>query len=377
MSENIFNGLQNLSNNKRIKQLDSLRFFAIFVIMLSHLEFLRESLIGEFYWTFLHNATFGVDFFFMLSGFGLYYSSYKKEVKIGIKDSFVFAIRKIKKIYLLYIFSLILCLPFTLGMPNAKLNSVIIKFLLDMTLLQSLFGATLISHGINAVCWFLSVLFVCYLFALPMIVFIRKKCANLLVTLFFIFLDIILITFLSILFLYFEKDFAMRIARPNPLFDDLFYGSPYIRIWYVFLGMLISVIYLHLKDMNINLNVAELCIGGGVLVYFFLRNIVPINMVLLRLIDVLSTASFLLVFSLGKGKCSQRLAKSEVFLTAGGKYGMYLYLLHYPVRMNVDFVLKKYTLFVGKYTFVIEVILIFVLTVFLCIFCKNIFEKSN
>ena len=58
---------------KRILSLEGLRVIAIFIIILSHLEFIGDlnNKFGDFYIKYLHNATLGVDFFFLLSGFGL------------------------------------------------------------------------------------------------------------------------------------------------------------------------------------------------------------------------------------------------------------------------------------------------------------------
>lgn len=60
---------------KRIDSLTGLRFWMIMIIVLSHLTCLRDNYpYSSFYDQYLHNAMMGVDFFFMLSGFGLMYS---------------------------------------------------------------------------------------------------------------------------------------------------------------------------------------------------------------------------------------------------------------------------------------------------------------
>ena len=58
---------------KRIPQLEGLRFIMCLVIILSHLEFLANANdFGPIYRTYLHNPYLAVDFFFMISGFGMY-----------------------------------------------------------------------------------------------------------------------------------------------------------------------------------------------------------------------------------------------------------------------------------------------------------------
>ena len=54
-------------------------FFAMLLIVTSHLEFLSRTEMGEFYDRFLHNPTLGVDYFFLLSGFGMMISDLQKD----------------------------------------------------------------------------------------------------------------------------------------------------------------------------------------------------------------------------------------------------------------------------------------------------------
>ena len=58
---------------KRIPQLEGLRFIMCCIIILSHFEFLSNSkiVVGGGYTKYFHNATMAVDYFFMLSGFGI------------------------------------------------------------------------------------------------------------------------------------------------------------------------------------------------------------------------------------------------------------------------------------------------------------------
>lgn len=66
-----------MTKSKRIQSLEGLRAIMIFLIVLNHMEFLRHCSYGNFYWTYLHNATIAVDYFFMLSGFGMMFSALK------------------------------------------------------------------------------------------------------------------------------------------------------------------------------------------------------------------------------------------------------------------------------------------------------------
>lgn len=49
----------------------------IFLIILNRMEFLKYCNFGDAYAMYWHNATIAVDYFFMLSGFGMMYSFLK------------------------------------------------------------------------------------------------------------------------------------------------------------------------------------------------------------------------------------------------------------------------------------------------------------
>jgi len=59
-------------NGHRVKSIEGMRFVMMTAIILSHCEFLENTSISYFYSRYFHNATMGVDFFFIVSGFGLY-----------------------------------------------------------------------------------------------------------------------------------------------------------------------------------------------------------------------------------------------------------------------------------------------------------------
>ena len=302
--------------NKRLPALDSLRFFAIAVIILSHLEYLKDTVIGDFYWIHLHNANWGVDFFFMLSGFGLYYSLSGKIFDCDVKNSVFFAIKKIKKIYPLYIFSLLICLPYNLIVPDMHIEAVIVRFVLNLTLLQSAFGMTALSHGINGVCWFLSTLFICYLFTPKLVVFIKNRCLTVKRTLSALFICFGLILALSAVFLYLQDILNEIVGRPY--FNDFFYGSPYIRVFYVIFGMLLANLNLMLKVSETDLTFWECFCVIFIIAYFLFRNTLNVTPICLRSIDIFCAASILFLFSFEHGLISKNISDSQLLYSCGG-----------------------------------------------------------
>lgn len=353
----------------RLKQLDGLRFFAIITIILSHLEFLKESKVGNVYWNHFHNATWGVDYFFILSGFGLFYSLRNTGVSNSLKNNLLFAIKKVKKIYVLYVISLIISLPYNIFLTEYSVKTVMIKFFINLTLLQSIFGVTRLSHGINGVCWFLSTLFICYFFAPVIIKFIRKKIETTKQTLFALFINIVLILAMS--------ELLLMIQHKIDIFDDLFYGSPYIRILYLSLGMLLANLYFQIKDLikASKFTTYELLISLLLIIFYLIRNILYVDEIFLRFFDVSLCSAGLLVFSFGKGCISSFLGSNKIVQIYGGGYGMYLYLLHYPVRMTIDLFLRKFFI-INDYIAILESILILAMTFFCSYLFKLILEGS-
>lgn len=108
--DNVFKGtFMNDNNNRKIETLTGMRFVAIMLIVISHFDFFipKTELIGTVFYNYLKNATFGVDYFFILSGFGLMLSDIHrngstKYNNITIINSIKYAIQHIKK-YILFI----------------------------------------------------------------------------------------------------------------------------------------------------------------------------------------------------------------------------------------------------------------------------------
>lgn len=84
--------MHGMSNNKRLPQLEGLRFVMCCVIIVSHLEFLENSTQIGGYVKYFHNPTMAVDYFFMLSGFGLCLST--KRPSITFRNCIRYAICK-------------------------------------------------------------------------------------------------------------------------------------------------------------------------------------------------------------------------------------------------------------------------------------------
>lgn len=246
------NGERDYIEKRRVKRIDSLtsmRFWMMVIIFLSHLEFFKLYEYGDVYMKYFHNPAVAVDFFFMLSGFGLAYSD-KKVEKIGLKSSLMFGIERVKKIYGCYVAMLIFCIPYCLlwDIESGKniIQSVvttIVKLCMGLTMLQSATGLSSISHLLNGVGWFLSTLFVLYILC-PTILKLNEKIEKRIKRIITVFIFNIIAMFV------FYKLFYL--IEGKTIFDDLVYGSPYIRVFYLIGGVLISDIVKYLKGYKVN-----------------------------------------------------------------------------------------------------------------------------
>ena len=350
-----------MQDKKQIRALTGARFTAIMVIVFSHFEFLFQYPVGKIY-SVVHNATMGVDFFFMLSGFGMMLSSIKKdpngEEKAGnLKSLFAFGWKHVSKIYPLYVIMLLigavqhmLTYIFDYGAP--LLNTVAdtgIKFILCLTLLQSATGMIQLSHALNSVCWFLSSLFCIYLVSPIVMQHCKRYLKNTKTAMFAIGAAVFCSYVLAILFSWIEA---------NTKFDILCYASPYRRIFYTLCGILVAQIY-SFNQKNVTVKFEYISISSAI-VWYFARNLVSIKIGdFSYVIDMIICVCVLYALSLEKGRISKFFAsKTMVYL---GNISMYIFITHYLIRIYIDMIVLKLNLASMSIAF-LEIVVILVLT---------------
>lgn len=363
---------------KYISALTGARFPAIMVIVISHFEFLQQyGNFGYIYWNFWHNATMGVDFFFIMSGFGMMLSGIKKDpcgtAHIGkVRDAFMFGWHHVKKLYPLYVTMLVIGLPYQVlaAVIDGKASIVkqllksILLFSIDLTLLQSLIGNMMFSHSLNGVCWFLSSLFCIYLISPYIMYFFKKYVRNPRAMSIGVIVCIVFYVITGVIFSYIDDI--------SPFFDDLCYGSPFRRVFCVMAGMFLAQLY-NFRKHNGTTNTSIL-INSGIFEYFFIS--LSILWFFTRTssgladtpsayaIDMSLVSGDLYALSLEKGVIS-RLLKTEPIVYLG-TISMYIFMTHYLIRMYVDFGVKLLginCLVIG----IFEAILILVLSILISI----------
>ncbi|MET4878796.1 acyltransferase [Morganella morganii] len=136
------------TENKLIKPLSSIRFFAALFVLLSHLGFLSNTNISFF---MINEGFIGVTLFFILSGFILSYS-YQDRLSNKTISISEFYIARIARIYPLHIITLLISIHFfTINITGITI------FLSNILLLQAFIPHPDYYFSLNAPSWSISV----------------------------------------------------------------------------------------------------------------------------------------------------------------------------------------------------------------------------
>ena len=335
----------------RIDTLTSLRFFMILIIAFSHVYFLGGNEgVGKYIHTHIQNPSLPVEFFFVMSGFGLTYRLLIKGKsamvgKYSLLKGLRFGVQRMKKLYWLYVLTMASMIPLTALWKNWELNNwsmsviqTMIDFFEDLTLTQSIYGVSSIANGLNGPCWFISTLFLLYCFY-PLLERINQRIVSLSTRKI---LGILLFTeVLSYLVL-----IPFSYLKDHSVFDYLAYGSPYTRIFSMFSGILICDLYYKNRNSIKHSTFWEVVVVSVVLlwiynmrVYYDPQDNYPVRYPVVAIINNLISLGVVFVFAFENGAVSRFLQKKSL-ITLGG-CAMYIYLLHYPVIYNVYGVINQ------------------------------------
>lgn len=340
--------------NKRIESYEGLRFFMVMLIVISHQSFLGEiSPFNSFFPKYYGFAVLGVDYFFLLSGFGMMLSSIKRvkadELTFStMKSNVLFGINHVKKLYPLYIITIAIGLIYDAilrFMDGVTLSTILlydsIKLVFVVPLLQSATGTMTFGHAFNGVGWFLSTLFCIYLLSPWLIYWLRKYFKSIYSIVFFLIVDLFFIVILAYVFGKIEV-YSHRIGMAVPI-DQLVYISPYRRVFYVMIGMGLGMLYYHYKDQIKGLlsphgkifaksqtswEVTSLLLA---VFYFIFRGCLlePLGAFVWGT-DVLVCIFIMAVFALNWGGFSYLLSRKPTQKL--GQLSMYIFLVHYPIK---------------------------------------------
>lgn len=201
--------------SNRLESLTSIRFFAAFFVVLSHLGFLQGSSL-EF--LFVEDGFIGVTLFFILSGFVLTYSYQARflQQKISYLDFFI---RRLFRIYPLHLLTLILAIPLSLSLVN------LLAFIPNLLLIQSWIPIKSVYFSLNAPSWSISselFFYACF----PFLVVLSRK---------------ILLSIFALLIA--VQIGILTLPDADDLKHALLYISPFFRISDFILGILLCHLY--------------------------------------------------------------------------------------------------------------------------------------
>lgn len=147
--------------------------------------------------------------------------------------------------------------------------------------------------------------------------------------------------------------------------DNFSYSHPFVRVWYVFLGMMTGVLFEKIECKWGSL-MEKFCVIIA-LFYFICGNLIHNAIVETPILeDIFTIVTFVLpcylifVFAKGKGRVSNLLSRFS-FL---GSFSSVVYLFHYPIRMMTDWIFTKNGIVskIGESAYCLEIGLILLFT---------------
>lgn len=297
-----------------IKPLTSLRFFFAMMVFSSHLTFIikpeENSALNWINQHIFSEGFIGVSFFFILSGFILSYT-YQEKIINRTTSTYDFWIARIARIYPLHILTIMMIVPLIFKEQIATGGIFILKFLSNLTLLQSFIPNSEYYFSLNAPSWSISNEWFFYLM-FPAIVFFINSNNKLIWVLFFLLLIII--------------PSSMPFVNQQHQ-HYLFYINPVFRLTDFAIGIFLFNISLKLKNLTLSqkniYTLIELCSIGLFVLFFVFHNKIPI-VYRYSCYYWLPMSIIIFVFSLQKGAISGILSNSFLILLGEISFGIYM-----------------------------------------------------
>lgn len=332
---------------KKIDSLQALRCIAFLGVASSHCGL---SLLGA--WS--------VSVFFVLSGFLMMHAYQNRPLECSLKNNLLFALKKIKKLYPLYLITTIAMIVI-----QHSFNTKVI--LIDLFLVQSWFPKEDIYYSYNGVAWFCSdMLFIYFMFPVVQKVigkFKHKKSA--------------IITILTIVAVLSVLTVSFRLCKN--LYGSmnttwLIYVFPISRLWDFVAGCCLYYIYANSKNDLSKINatfweiIAIIFLAVSQLLYYY--NAKHESGDYLIYFYLPSAISCVYLFTIKRGVFTKLLC-NKIFIFIGNFSG-YAFLLHRPV---MEF-LYKYVSLNGIPHRLLDII-VFSISVIISIGLAVLYQKTN
>lgn len=315
----------------RINSFTGLRAVAMLTIFCSHLQYLTETPFHVFY-SWIYNGRFGVNFFLVLSGFVLALGYSRKLYESHFSRDADFVKKRISKIYIPYIITMILAVPWHFfdvvsreGSFNAKL--LISRLIINIGMIQSVVPFEKYSISINDVSWFISTIFFIYLLT-PGILRLNNRAAKHYTLLKLVFLIFAVLFFHCCCYMMIRWIEYIRFADRGL---SIIYRSPLIRIYPFLLGIAAYNIYCLLGEFRVkNGSVVEIPGIAVFLLWWILTDRFSLPTVVTECTDMLVSMLVVLIFAFSRKGIVSGLLSREKMLDLG-KISLEFYLVHYLV----------------------------------------------
>lgn len=317
---------------KQLVSLDGLRVCATFAIFLYHAGILRQ-------------GTFPVTWFFMLTGFMMYYTKYPLSQYPDYRSWFGYVWKKIKEFYPIYFVTFLYAFVLE-GMDFGKEN--LGRAVINLCMMQPFFKDFV--YDFNSLSWYLSVTIFLYLIGY-FLISIVKKFKQYIPIIMFIVIGVMIV--LNVL---------LRLE-----YDLYIYSNPFYRILDCFLGMMIAEIFMTKNTSRIipQATKVEILLAICFVVMYF----VSLKTTAKPAYYTIFFCIAMYVFANGKGLLSRFLGNEKFVLIS--KYSFYFYMTH-------ELVLKTTRLFImdNGMNFYVRLFLVagvaFVVTCFIAIIYRII-----
>jgi peptidoglycan/LPS O-acetylase OafA/YrhL len=288
-----------------------LRFIAAFIVVLKHYSPIRNTIID--------NGGEAVSFFFLLSGFILVVA-YEKQIMQDKLSAKSFYIKRIARVYPLYILALFLTLAYHFLIKNSHTH-LALKLPFELTMTQS----WLFPGSINYPAWSISCE-LCFYLLFPLYI-LKIKHLSLRSSVFmvlFLLISTVLVSYLI--------DSVSISFLKNELKSGYLYEHPLFRIPVFFFGNILGFMYI--KNIKVPLKTLILMLFFGCL-SIYLWTFEPVHLGLsLKQLGLLFIYAVLIIGLLQNSNFSKKYLSHKTFILLGDiSYGIYL--LQFPVSSFV------------------------------------------
>ena len=241
----------------KILQLQGLRAFAMFGIFVMHTCVFWGGRIPSGFINQL--GSIGVITFFMLSGFLLHYKG-KNIPSLLWRERFCVCRNKFRKLYLLYILTLIVAFIGRFPKSSADWGYAILSFPLNLLYVHDLVPHTAINNSFNGPAWYISAMFIIWfiVYSFPQMFnnilrFDKVKCIK----------CVVILIFIQSVYKIGEYYFPIQlipINHPDLYMTWISYFSPFYNIGYFLLGCLVGRLTVVVKKSSISQSVYSILV---------------------------------------------------------------------------------------------------------------------